>query len=105
MENTERHLHPIDSVRTYALVFAALIALTFITTGVAYIDLGSFSVAVALGIACVKMLLVALWFMHVRHSTRLTKVVCLGALVWLGILVAFTLGDFFTRGWTGMPGK
>jgi cytochrome c oxidase subunit 4 len=97
--------HPIDSVKTYALVFIALIVLTFVTTGVAYIDLGAFSVIVALGIAVVKMLLVALFFMHVRHSDKLTKLVVVGAVLWLAILIFFTLGDFFTRGWTGVPGK
>ena len=95
----------IDSVKTYALVFAVLITLTFVTTGVAYIDLGIFSVVVALGIACIKMLLVALWFMHVRHSTRLTKLTVAGGLLWLGILIAFTMGDVVSRGWLGVPGR
>jgi cytochrome c oxidase subunit IV len=102
---SEQTHHPIDSVRTYALIFIALIVLTFVTTGVAYIDLGAFSVVVALGIACVKMLLVSLWFMHLRHSNRLTKMTLLGSLVWLGILLAFTLQDVLTRGWIGFPGK
>jgi cytochrome c oxidase subunit IV len=102
---SEQTHHSIDSVKTYALVFITLIILTFVTTGVAYIDLGAFSVVVALGIACVKMLLVALWFMHVRHSTKLTRVTLVGALVWLGIMLAFTLQDILTRGWLGVPGK
>jgi cytochrome c oxidase subunit 4 len=91
----------IDSVKAYALVFAVLIILTFVTTGVAYIDLGPFSVVVALGIACIKMLLVALWFMHVRHSSRLTKLTVVGALLWLAILIFFTMGDVVSRGWVG----
>jgi cytochrome c oxidase subunit 4 len=95
----------IDSVKTYTVIFLLLIVLTFVTTGVAYIDLGPFSVVVALGIACVKMLLVALWFMHVRHSTRLTKLVVSGGLAWFAILLAFTLGDILTRGWIGFGGK
>ena len=101
-DNTHQH---IDSVRTYALVFVALLVLTFVTTEVAYIDLGIFSVVVALGIASVKMLMVALIFMHLRHSTRLTKITLAGSLVWLGILLAFTLQDILTRGWIGFPGK
>ena len=59
----------VDSVKTYALVFAALIFLTVVTTAVAFVDLGPFSVVMALAIAVCKMLLVALFFMHVRHST------------------------------------
>ena len=95
----------VDSVKTYTLVFAALIILTFVTTGVAYIDLGAGSVVVALVIAVVKMLLVALFFMHIRHSSALTKVVLSGALLWLFILMFFALGDYLTRGWLGVPGK
>jgi cytochrome c oxidase subunit IV len=99
------HTHPIDSIKTYTVIFLALIVLTFVTTGVAYIDLGAFSVVVALAIACVKMLLVALWFMHVRHSPRLTKLVLAGGLLWFAILIAFTLSDIMTRGWIGSGGR
>jgi cytochrome c oxidase subunit 4 len=95
----------IDSVKTYVLVFLALIAATLITTAVAFVDLGDFSVVVALAIATFKMLLVALFFMHVRHSTRLTKLVLLGGMLWLLILVALTMSDMLTRGWAGVPGR
>src|SRR5579884_4005764 len=94
-----------DSVKTYVLVFAALIAATVITTAVAFVDLGPFSVVVALAIAVCKMLLVALFFMHVRHSTRLTRVVLLGGLLWFGILMGMTFTDFASRGWMGVPGR
>ena len=95
----------IDSVKTYALVFAALIAATVGTTAVAFVDLGPLSVVVALLIAVCKMLLVALFFMHVRHSTRLTRLVVLGGLLWLLILIALTMGDILTRNWVGVPGR
>jgi cytochrome c oxidase subunit IV len=95
----------IDSVKTYALVFAALIFATIATTAVACVDLGPFSVVVALFIAVCKMLLVALFFMHVRHSNKLTRLVLLGGLMWLGILILITLTDFSTRGILGTPGR
>ena len=95
----------IDSVKTYVLVFAALIFATVATTAVAFVDLGPFSVVVALAIAVCKMLLVALFFMHVRHSTKLTRLVLMGALLWLGILIFMTLTDFSTRGMLGTPGR
>ena len=95
----------IDSLRTYALVLLALLVLTVVTTLVAFVDLGEFSVVVALAIAVCKMLLVALFFMHVRHSTKLTKLVVLGGLLWLAILLMLTLTDFTTRGWIGVPGR
>ena len=95
----------IDSIRTYTLVLLALLVLTAVTTLVAFVDLGAFSVVAALAIAVCKMLLVALFFMHVRHSTRLTKLVVLGGLLWLAILLTLTLSDFTTRGWIGVPGR
>ena len=95
----------IDSIRTYTLVLLALLVLTAATTLVAFVDLGGFSVVVALAIAVCKMLLVALFFMHVRHSTKLTKLVVLGGLLWLVILLMLTLSDFTTRGWVGVPGR
>ena len=99
------HTEHIDSARTYVLVFLGLLCLTVLTTAVAYVDLGDFSVVAALTIAVVKMLLVALFFMHVRHSNKLTRLVLMGALVWLGILIVLTLTDFATRGLTGVPGR
>jgi len=95
----------IDSIKTYSLVFAGLIVATVATTAVAFVDLGDFSVVVALVIAVCKMLLVALFFMHVRHSTRLTKLVVSGGLLWLLILLGMTMSDILTRGWVGVPGR
>jgi len=94
-----------DSVKTYAAIWAVLLLLTAVTTVVAHVDLGPFSVVVALTIAVIKMLLVALFFMHLRHSTHLTRLVVAGGLLWLVILIAFTLADVFTRGWLGVPGR
>jgi cytochrome c oxidase subunit 4 len=94
-----------DSLRTYTLVFVALLILTAATTVVATIDLGPLNVVMALAIATVKMLLVALFFMHLRHSTILTKVVVGGGMLWLGILLVLGLSDFVTRGWLPVPGK
>jgi cytochrome c oxidase subunit 4 len=95
----------VDSVKTYALVFLGLIALTVVTTAVAFVDLGPFSVVVALAIAVCKMLLVALFFMHLRHSALLTRLVVLGGLLWLAILIGMTFTDFGSRTWMGVPGR
>jgi cytochrome c oxidase subunit 4 len=95
----------IDSAWTYFWILVALMVATVVTTAVAYVDLGPFSVVVALAIACTKMMLVALFFMHIRHSTKLTKLVVVGGLLWLLILLFLTLADFATRGILGVPGK
>ena len=80
------------------------VGLTGITTAVAYVDLGPFSVVAALASQC-KMLLVALFFMHLRHSTMLTSMVVVGGLLWLAILLLLTMTDYATRGILGVPGK
>ena len=96
----------IDSVKTYVFVLIALLCATVATTLVAYVDLGPFSVVAALTIACVKMLLVALFFMHLRHSTTLTRIVVIGGLLWLAILIGLSMADFVSRGWlNSIPGK
>jgi cytochrome c oxidase subunit 4 len=100
------HAHGhIESAKNYVLVFLGLIVLTVLTTAVAFVDLGMFNVAVALGIATGKMLLVALFFMHVKHSSALTKLILVGALLWLAIMIGFTMADFNTRGWFGVLGR
>jgi caa(3)-type oxidase subunit IV len=43
--------------------------------------------------------------MHARYSTRLTKLVIVSAFFWLFVLFAFTMSDFMSRGWMGVPGK
>jgi cytochrome c oxidase subunit IV len=100
-----QHTHEhIDSVGTYIGILVLLLIATVVTTLVSFVDLGAFSVVVALAIAVCKMLLVALFFMHVRYSTKLTKLVIVGGLMWLAILLLLTLTDFATRGWVG-PGR
>jgi cytochrome c oxidase subunit 4 len=90
-------------LRIYLLVFASLIGLTLLTTGVAFIDLGPFNTVVALAIAFAKMSLVVLFFMHLRHSSGLVKVVLLAGFFWLALLIALTTSDYHTRSWTPAP--
>jgi cytochrome c oxidase subunit IV len=93
------------SIKSYTLVFLSLLILTAATTVVAFIDLGPLNVVMALFIAVVKMMLVALFFMHLRSSTILTKVVVGGGMLWLAILLVLSLSDFVTRGWLPVPGN
>jgi cytochrome c oxidase subunit IV len=86
--------------KLYFAVFGALIALTAITTGVAFIDLGPFNTVVALVIAVFKASLVVLFFMHLKYQTGMTRVVIVAALLWLAVLIGITMSDVFTRHWT-----
>lgn len=91
------------SIRGYFAVFTALLALTALTTGVAFIDLGGIgNVAVALTIAVIKAVLVALYFMHLRYSSRLTMVFAAAGIFWLGVMIVLTLSDYLSRDWVSM---
>jgi caa(3)-type oxidase subunit IV len=59
-------------VRTYMMVFAALMVFTVITVAVSYLRLAlPFAVLVALVIATIKGGMVASFFMHLIHERRL----------------------------------
>ena len=88
--------------RIYFMIFASLLALTALTTGMAFVDLGPWNTVVALVIACFKASLVLLFFMHLRWTTQLNRVVWLSALLWLVILIGLTSIDFLSRSWTPM---
>ena len=83
----------------YYGVFLALIAGTALTVAVAFVDLGAMNNVLMLGIAMTKALLVILFFMHVRWSSRLTWVVVASGFIWLLILFGITMTDYLTRGW------
>ena len=90
----------IVSKKVYFVIFGALMVLTALTVWVANIDLGSekLNTVVALVIAVTKAMLVVLYFMHVRYSSRLTWVVVAGGFLWLFIMVGLTLSDYLSRG-------
>jgi cytochrome c oxidase subunit 4 len=88
---------------TYYAVFGTLMILTAITVGVAFIHLGSLNFPVALGIAIFKATLVILFFMHVKYSSRLTKMIVGLAFFFLAVLLLLTLTDYASRGWYASP--
>lgn len=90
-------------VKTYVTVFVSLIGLTLLTTGVAFVDLGPFNTVAALAIAFCKMLLVILFFMHLRHSGGLVRIALLAGFFWLALLIGLTTGDYRTRAWSPQP--
>jgi cytochrome c oxidase subunit 4 len=89
----------VEKVSVYLAIFGALMVLTAVTAWVAFHDYGqALNDIIALSIAVTKASLVVLYFMHVRHSTKVVKMVVASGVFWLLILFAFTLSDFLTRG-------
>lgn len=89
--------------KTYLLVFFALIGLTLLTTGVAFIDLGPLNTVAALAIAFSKMLLVLLFFMGLKYSSRLMSTVLIAGFFWLALLIGLAMADYRSRSWTPAP--
>ena len=83
----------------YYWVFIALIVGTGLTVAAAEVDMGPLNNIVMLAIACTKALLVILFFMHVRWSSRLTWVTVASGFFWLLILFGLTMTDYMSRGW------
>ena len=82
---------------------AALMALLALTWGMGYVNLGHFNLIVGLAISLTKMLLIALFFMHLKGSSRLFHLAAFSGLLWLLIMFALTLADYFSRGWVSIP--
>jgi cytochrome c oxidase subunit IV len=59
-------------VKTYFMVFGALMALTVLTVGVSYLHLPTHqAIVVALLIATIKGSMVAMFFMHLNHERKI----------------------------------
>jgi len=90
--------------QVYYRVCAALLTLTLITAGVAFVDLGQLNTLIALTIAVGKALLVLLFFMQVRYSSRLIWVCVAAGCFWLALLLTLVMSDYLTRSWQVVTG-
>ena len=102
MQEDHGTTHHVVPVRTYVMVFAALMILGALTIAVSYVNLGIFNNFIAMAIAVTKAALILAFFMHLRYSNKLTLLVALMGFFWLIIFFAITLGDYLARG--SIPG-
>src|SRR5215470_11692194 len=91
----QEHKHPTPGL--YLVILTVLVIGTCATWGIAFLDLGIFNPVVALTIAVIKAVLVILFFMHVRYSSKLTKVTVGAGFFWLLILITLSLLDYISR--------
>jgi cytochrome c oxidase subunit 4 len=83
---------------TYFKVLILLALLMALTVFAYYFNMGEvMNIAVALAIAVAKMILILLFFMHVKYSSRLTWIFASAGFFWLIILFTLTLADYVTR--------
>jgi len=95
----EESQHHIVSPVIYIIIGGSLLVLTGLTVGASYLELGIFNPIVAILIACIKAVLVVLFFMHVKYSSKLTKLTVFCGLFTFLALIGMTLSDYFSRAW------
>jgi cytochrome c oxidase subunit 4 len=91
------------SAKLYMVVFVLVVALMLVSVFLASAGMGQTYTFIALAIAACQAVLVILFFMHIRWSTRLIVLFAVGGFVWLAILIGFTLSDYLTRNWLPAP--
>lgn len=88
------------STRIYYRVYVALLVLLAATVLASLLNLGTtWGVLIALTIAIAKAILVILYFMHVRESSRTTWLFVAVGFIWLAVLIGLMLADYLSRGW------
>lgn len=91
------HAH-ISSAAFYGAIFAALIALTILTVGQSYVDLGRLNLLVVILIATTKASLVVSFFMHLRYDSKFNALIFISSLLFIGVFFAYTMNDVDHRG-------
>ncbi len=94
MENEKQHITPYSS---HAVILIILLMLTLISVMVTQIHFGTFSVGVALIIASVKVSLVLIFFMHLKHESMLIKGMVAGVFTLFILVVLVTFIDYLLR--------
>ncbi len=94
-EHGEHHVLPLW---IYLAVYGALLALTVVTVGVSYLNLGTTAIVAALTVAIVKASLVAGYFMHLRYDDRFNSLIFAASILFMTLFFAFVFIDLTSRG-------
>jgi cytochrome c oxidase subunit IV len=86
-----------SAARLILKVWLGLFALLALTTAMAFVQLGSANLAIALAIAVAKAVLVLWFFMELKGSAGLVRAFAVAGFFWLLILVTLTWADYSQR--------
>lgn len=78
-------------------VWLAVIALLGLSLGCAYLPMGGYNSIVCVTIGFIQALLVWTFFMRLRWSGLLVRVIAAIGLLWLLLLLGLSLTDYLTR--------
>lgn len=93
-EKVEFH---IVSSAIFIKVWLCLLALTALTIFVASLDLGAFSILMAISIASIKAILVLMFFMHLKYEPPLFVITSLITVMTLTAIILMTFSDVWFR--------
>lgn len=104
-ENSGSLSEPRLPLRALLLAYVSMLALLAANIFIGFLNLGWFSMFIALVIAVLQAGILALFLMFGLFEKALVRVVMGGALVWFMILVTLTMTDYITRNWVPIAGK
>ncbi len=95
VQHDDHHAHAVHVIplRVLVTVLISLLVLTYITVAVTAINLGSFNLWIALGVATLKGSLVVLYFMHLRYDSQFNSIVFLTAIAFLFLFLGIVIMD------------
>ena len=85
------------SAARYLVCWIALVLLTGLTFALSAVDLGGWSLVLALGIALTKGSIVALFFMHLWDHVGAIRLVLVTAVLFVAVLSSLVVADVLTR--------
>jgi cytochrome c oxidase subunit 4 len=97
--NPEHAEHHVVSPLQYGYVYISLLIGTALTVVAANIDMGVLNPIIALAIASTKMVIVILFFMHVKYQSKLIKMTVGAGFFTFLVLITMTLSDYISRAW------
>jgi len=81
----------------YGVILVILLFCTFISVDVVHYELKAWTVAIALGIACLKGTLVLAYFMHLKFDNVLFKILVAAVLMLFLSFILLTFVDYLYR--------
>jgi cytochrome c oxidase subunit 4 len=96
MEKTNEK-HHIVPYRVYVIILLTLVGLTFISIGITSVELGEFTVAGALLIACIKSFLVLTYFMHLKYDKLYIRAMVGFVFAIFAVVIVITFLDYLYR--------
>jgi len=97
--NPEHAEHHIVTPLQYGFVYISLLIGTLVTVLAADQNFGIFNPIIALAIASTKMVIVILFFMHVKYQSNLIKMTVGAGFFTFLVLITMTLSDYISRAW------